>query len=96
MSCAPHLRSTIHRTIAYITCSHRLVDHLTQLRIFGRSEATRNRPSARVRPQLLQGAEAGQVAPSLDRTYPLEEVPHAMQQLETGQVRGNVAITPGG
>jgi NADPH:quinone reductase-like Zn-dependent oxidoreductase len=39
--------------------------------------------------------ETGQVAPSLDRTYPLEEVPHAMQQLETGQVRGKVAITPG-
>jgi NADPH:quinone reductase-like Zn-dependent oxidoreductase len=40
--------------------------------------------------------ETGQVAPSLDRTYPLEEVPHAMQQLETGQVRGKVAITPSG
>lgn len=39
--------------------------------------------------------ETGRVAPSLDRTYPLEEVPHAMQQLETGQVRGKVAITPG-
>ena len=39
--------------------------------------------------------EAGQVAPSLDRTYPLDEVPHAMRQLETGQVRGKVAITPG-
>ena len=39
--------------------------------------------------------ETGQVAPSLDRTYQLEEVPHAMQQLETGQVRGKIAITPG-
>ena len=39
--------------------------------------------------------ESGRVAPSLDRTYPLEEVPHAMQQLETGQVRGKVAITSG-
>jgi NADPH:quinone reductase-like Zn-dependent oxidoreductase len=39
--------------------------------------------------------ESGQVTPSLDRTYPLDEVPHAMQQLETGQVRGKVAITPG-
>jgi NADPH:quinone reductase-like Zn-dependent oxidoreductase len=37
--------------------------------------------------------EAGQVTPSLDRTYPLEEVPLAMQQLEAGQVRGKVAIT---
>jgi NADPH:quinone reductase-like Zn-dependent oxidoreductase len=40
--------------------------------------------------------EAGQVTPSLDRTYPLEEVPRAMQQLESGQVRGKIAITPGG
>jgi NADPH:quinone reductase-like Zn-dependent oxidoreductase len=40
--------------------------------------------------------ETGQIAPSLDRTYPLDEAPHAMQQLETGRVRGKVAITPGG
>ena len=39
--------------------------------------------------------ETGQITPSLDRTYPLDEVPHAMQQLETGQVRGKIAITPG-
>ena len=38
--------------------------------------------------------ETGQVAPSLDRTYPLDDVARAMQQLETGQVRGKVAITP--
>jgi NADPH:quinone reductase-like Zn-dependent oxidoreductase len=37
--------------------------------------------------------EAGQVTPSLDRTYRLDEVPHAVHQLETGQVRGKVAIT---
>jgi NADPH:quinone reductase-like Zn-dependent oxidoreductase len=40
--------------------------------------------------------ETGQIAPSLDRTYPLDQVPHAMRQLETGQVRGKVAIIPGG
>jgi NADPH:quinone reductase-like Zn-dependent oxidoreductase len=39
--------------------------------------------------------ESGQVVPSLDRTYPLDEAPQAMQQLEKGQVRGKVAITPG-
>ena len=39
--------------------------------------------------------ETGQVIPSLDRTYPLDDVPRAMQQLESGQVRGKVAITPG-
>ncbi len=36
---------------------------------------------------------AGKVLPSIDRTYPLEQVPEAMRRLETGQVRGKVAIT---
>jgi NADPH:quinone reductase-like Zn-dependent oxidoreductase len=37
--------------------------------------------------------EAGKIIPSLDRSYPLDEAPHAMRQLERGQVRGKVAIT---
>jgi NADPH:quinone reductase-like Zn-dependent oxidoreductase len=37
--------------------------------------------------------EAGQVVPSLDRTYPLEDAPLAVRQLEAGHVRGKVAIT---
>ena len=37
--------------------------------------------------------ESGQVIPSLERTYALDEVPHAVRHLETGQVRGKVAIT---
>lgn len=37
--------------------------------------------------------EAGQVMPSLDRTFALEDAPEAMRLLETGQVRGKVAIT---
>ena len=37
--------------------------------------------------------EAGQVVPSIDRTYPLEQVPDAMRHLEAGRVRGKVAIT---
>jgi NADPH:quinone reductase-like Zn-dependent oxidoreductase len=37
--------------------------------------------------------EAGQVTPSIDRTYPLERVPEAMRHLEEGKVRGKVAIT---
>jgi NADPH:quinone reductase-like Zn-dependent oxidoreductase len=37
--------------------------------------------------------EAGKVVPSLDRSYPLDEAPDAMRQLERGQVRGKVAIT---
>jgi NADPH:quinone reductase-like Zn-dependent oxidoreductase len=37
--------------------------------------------------------EAGQVTPSIDRTYPLDRVPEAMRYLDAGQVRGKVAIT---
>lgn len=37
--------------------------------------------------------ETGQVIPSIDRTYPLDQVPEAMHHLASGQVRGKVAIT---
>ncbi len=37
--------------------------------------------------------ESGSVKPSLDRSYPLAQVPTAMQQLVAGHVRGKVAIT---
>jgi NADPH:quinone reductase-like Zn-dependent oxidoreductase len=37
--------------------------------------------------------EAGRVMPSLDRSYPLDEAPAAMRQLETGKVRGKIALT---
>ena len=37
--------------------------------------------------------EAGSVTPSIDRTYPLAEVPDAMRHLEAGNVRGKVAIS---
>ena len=37
--------------------------------------------------------EAGEVAPSLARTYPLHQAREAMRLLEQGQVRGKVAIT---
>jgi NADPH:quinone reductase-like Zn-dependent oxidoreductase len=43
--------------------------------------------------RLTELIEAGQVTPGIDRTYPLDQVPDAMRQLETGQVRGKVAIT---
>jgi NADPH:quinone reductase-like Zn-dependent oxidoreductase len=36
---------------------------------------------------------AGTVTPSIDRTYPLDQVPAAMRHLEAGQVRGKIAIT---
>ncbi len=37
--------------------------------------------------------EAGKVTPSIDRTYPLAQIPDAMAQLVAGTVRGKVAIT---
>jgi NADPH:quinone reductase-like Zn-dependent oxidoreductase len=43
--------------------------------------------------RLADLVEAGQVRPSIDRTYPLDRVPEAMRHLEAGQVRGKVAIT---
>jgi NADPH:quinone reductase-like Zn-dependent oxidoreductase len=43
--------------------------------------------------RLAEYLAAGTVAPSIDRTYPLDQVPAAMRHLETGQVRGKVAIT---
>jgi len=38
--------------------------------------------------------EAGQVTPSVDRTYPLEQAPEAIRYLVAGKVRGKVAISP--
>jgi NADPH:quinone reductase-like Zn-dependent oxidoreductase len=43
--------------------------------------------------RLTQFIEAGQVTPSIDRTYPLDRVPEAMRHLEEGKARGKVAIT---
>lgn len=37
--------------------------------------------------------EAGKVAPAIDRTYPLGEVPEAMRYLTEGHARGKVVIT---
>jgi NADPH:quinone reductase-like Zn-dependent oxidoreductase len=36
---------------------------------------------------------AGTVMPSIDRTYPLDQVPAAMRHLEAGNVKGKIAIT---
>jgi NADPH:quinone reductase-like Zn-dependent oxidoreductase len=43
--------------------------------------------------RLAELIEAGSLLPSVDRTYPLDQTPKAMQQLEDGQVRGKIAIT---
>ncbi|MFD4326235.1 zinc-binding dehydrogenase [Nocardioides sp. NPDC058538] len=37
--------------------------------------------------------EAGTVVPSLGHTFPLDRVPEAMRLLDSGRVRGKVAIT---
>jgi NADPH:quinone reductase-like Zn-dependent oxidoreductase len=37
--------------------------------------------------------EAGKLAPVIDRTYPLSEVPEAIRQLEQGHARGKLVIT---
>ena len=37
--------------------------------------------------------EAGKVTPVIDRTYPLSEVPEAIQYLENGHARGKVVIS---
>jgi NADPH:quinone reductase-like Zn-dependent oxidoreductase len=43
--------------------------------------------------RLTELIEAGRVRPSLDRVYPLDRAPQAMRQLESGEVRGKVAIS---
>jgi NADPH:quinone reductase-like Zn-dependent oxidoreductase len=43
--------------------------------------------------RLTELIEAGQVVPSVDRTFSLEEAPDAVRMLESGQVRGKLAIT---
>lgn len=43
--------------------------------------------------RLTKLIEAGKIMPSMDRSYPLDEAPEAMRLLETGRVRGKVAIT---
>lgn len=38
--------------------------------------------------------ESGQVTPSLEQTYTLDQVPAAMRRLQAGTVRGKLAVTP--
>lgn len=52
-------------------------------------------PSKReVMAALAEFLEAGKLAPVIDRTFPLKEVPEAMRYLQTGQARGKIIITP--
>jgi NADPH:quinone reductase-like Zn-dependent oxidoreductase len=43
--------------------------------------------------RLTELIEAGKVTPSIDKTYPLDQVPDAMRHLDAGKARGKVAIT---
>ncbi|HET7397593.1 MAG TPA: NAD(P)-dependent alcohol dehydrogenase [Intrasporangium sp.] len=52
-----------------------------------------NRESGQDLERLTDLIEAGKVTPSIDRTYPLAEVPAAMRHLEAGHARGKVAVT---
>jgi NADPH:quinone reductase-like Zn-dependent oxidoreductase len=42
---------------------------------------------------LRQLIETGKLAPVIDRTYPLAEVPEAIRYLEEGHARGKVVIS---
>jgi NADPH:quinone reductase-like Zn-dependent oxidoreductase len=44
--------------------------------------------------RLAELAVEGQLVPSIERTYPLADVPDAVRQLEAGKVRGQIVITP--
>ena len=43
--------------------------------------------------RLAELIAAGQVTPSIDRTYRLGQVPEAVRHLEAGETRGKIAIT---
>ena len=43
---------------------------------------------------LKASIEAGEIAPVIDRTHPLSEVPEAIHSLEEGRAQGRVVITP--
>ena len=58
-----------------------------RLAMFVNKESRENLDAVR---QLI---ETGQVTPTVDRTYPLAEVPDAMRHLEAGQARGKIAIS---
>jgi NADPH:quinone reductase-like Zn-dependent oxidoreductase len=45
---------------------------------------------------LREMIEAGTVTPVIDRTYPFEEIPEAIRQLEAGHARGKIVVTVDG
>jgi NADPH:quinone reductase-like Zn-dependent oxidoreductase len=51
------------------------------------------KPTTKDLADLKELIEVGQVAPVIDKTYPLSDVPEAIRYLETGHARGKVVIT---
>jgi len=43
--------------------------------------------------RLAELAAAGQVAPCVEQSYPLAQVPDAIRRLKAGNIRGQVVIT---
>ncbi len=66
-----------------------LVSILVKQRLAMLTNKERGSDLERLTPML----EAGTVKPSIDRTYPLAQVPAAMRHMVAGHVRGKVAIT---
>jgi len=42
--------------------------------------------------RLARLLEAGELTPTIDETYPLDQAPEAMRRLEAGQARGKFVI----
>jgi NADPH:quinone reductase-like Zn-dependent oxidoreductase len=43
--------------------------------------------------RLARLIEAGELTPTIDKTYPLDQAPNAMRHLQAGQARGKIVIT---
>jgi NADPH:quinone reductase-like Zn-dependent oxidoreductase len=50
-------------------------------------------PNAKDMLHIVELCQAGKIAPAIDRTYPLGEVPEALRYLGEGRARGKVVIT---
>jgi NADPH:quinone reductase-like Zn-dependent oxidoreductase len=56
-------------------------------------DSTRNKQDAHFLKDLKDLAEAGKLAPVIDRTYPMQDAREAIRYLETGHTRGKVVVT---
>ena len=49
-------------------------------------------PDARRLEELSRMVDAGELSVRLDRTYPLEKAPEALEERKTGHVRGKIVL----